>query len=158
MLIVEDLHFVSFDEITRLHIRCDDMRFDRLLTGDQGHHDRKNTTITSFKFDAEYYRSHMDKFHLRRRTSRSKLLKRMMKFIRSLVNVQRVWFITSQYRIKRWLNINECREVIRDGVQLDRGIIQLVGDEDLMREAHDIEEELRVIRPEITFRTEKWLV
>ena len=82
----------------------------------------------------------------------------MIKYIRSLVNVQRVRFITNRSRIQYLLHGKAWREAIRECVRLERVILQLVDDGDFAREADDIQHELRAIRQEITFRIEKRLV
>lgn len=81
--------------------------------------------------------------------SQRAFLQPAIQYIQSLVNVQQARFITSHYRIKRLLKVNEWQEAIRKCVQLDRVILQLVD---------DIQHELRAIRPGIIFRVEKRLV
>ena len=63
------------------------------------------------------------------------------------------------YLFIRFLQIvNLGQDLIHRCVRFDQVIIQLVDDEDCTREAHFIEQELRVIRRGITFRVEKRLV
>ena len=76
----------------------------------------------------------------------------MMTFIRSLANVQRVRLISRQPEITNFVKGYDWTGLINECVRLDRVIIQLVGDGDLTKEAEDIEQELRAIRPEMIFR------
>lgn len=84
--------------------------------------------------------------------------KLVIRFIRSLVNVQRVRFITNEHRVDQLLQVKAWREVISECVRLDRVVIQLVNDEGYTREAHTIEQELRRFRSGITFRIGQHLV
>lgn len=81
-----------------------------------------------------------------------------MKFIESLVNVQRVRLITHQCQIEPFLKVHLWQDLINQCVRLDRVMIQLVNDGDFALEAHDIEEELRLSRSEMILRIEKRLV
>ena len=157
-ILAKDLRDLSSHPITHLHIRCTGVYFDILWTGNTRDVHSKNTTITSFTFDGEYDPWHRNRSQRHLRPERSNYFKPVIRFIRSLVNIQRVRFITSEYRVNQLLQVNEWREVISECVRLDRVIIQLVNDEGYTREAHNIEQELRRIRPGIIFRIEKRLV
>ena len=74
------------------------------------------------------------------------------KFIASLVNVQRVRFITDRYRLWTFLRIDRWGELIRRCARLARIVIQLLGDGDLRQQAKDIEQVLRQLRPGLIFR------
>ena len=91
----------------------------------------------------------------RSRPSWSHLLIPVINYIRSLVNFQRVRFITNRSRIKYLLHVKEWRKAISECVRLNWMIVQIVDDGDFAREEHDIEQELQRIRPEMIFRIEK---
>ena len=73
-------------------------------------------------------------------------------FIKTLVNVQRVRFITNRSQIYDYLNVDMWRKLINECARLDRVTIQLVYHRSFIREAHDMEQHLRRIRPEMIFR------
>jgi hypothetical protein len=152
------LRLAFLNRITTLRIRCAEVGCAPSWTRTEWNSPRNDSTMTSFIFDTEYHPSQRNTSHVRDRSLHSNVLNPMIHYIQSLVNVQRVRFITSQYRIERLLEVYEWRKVISECVRLDRVIIQLVDDGDFAREAHDIQQELRRIRPEITFRVEKRLV
>ena len=76
----------------------------------------------------------------------------MVEFIQSLVNIRRVRFITSLYQIGMFLKANQWQQLARECLRLERVIIQLVDGGDFMREAENIEQQLRHSRPGMIFR------
>ena len=84
----------------------------------------------------------------------------MINSIQTWVNVQRVRLGIRRFQIEPYLalKVDPWRDLINQCVRLDRVIIQLGDDGDLTRIVHDIEQELRLGRPEMIFRIEKRLV
>jgi hypothetical protein len=150
----DKLQMLSFHSVTHLHIRCADPRWDHSWSGTQTNRYWKNTTISSFIFDSEYYPDDQSRSILPCDSQRitSDLLRAMLKFIESLVNVQRVRLLTSQFQIDSFLQASLWRDLINRCVRLDRVILQLVGDGDWTQKAHDIEQDLRRRRPGMIFR------
>ena len=98
--------------------------------------DLVNTKITSFIFDFEC-RNPRKRYKLSeggRRWGPTSLVKVVMLFIGSLVNVRRVRFITSRSLIGTLLEFDEWREALRRCVHLDQVILQLVDDMGTLRE------------------------
>lgn len=110
----------------------------------------RNTSILSFIFDSGHYPLHSTPGC--RLDPRSCFLRSAGEFIRSLVNVRHVRFITDRYQIQTFLQIEQWQKIIRQCTQLDRIVIQLLGDGDFQRHAENIEEDLRQLRPGLRFR------
>ena len=148
------LQMLSFQSISCLHIRCTDLRCYDFRSGTQQDGCSKNTTITSFILDSAYYPAHRDRNFYRRNRERKPwgFVELAIKFIESLVNVQRVRFLTTAIQIEPYLQVHLWRNLINQCVRLNRVIIQLVDDGDFTQKAHQIEQELRRIRPEMIFR------
>ena len=112
------------------------------------------TNISSLVFDFEC-RSSRKNWNLARYSrglQKAIRTKAMMRLIDSLVNVQRMRFITNRSRIDTHLEVDEWTGLINKCVRLDRVIIQLVTDDDFSKAAKNIEQELCRIRPAIIFR------
>ena len=145
------LRDLSSPPITHLQIHCPGNHFISLRNEYQAQkHYAKNTTITSFMFDTEYYPVHRGGFH--RHNHSSQLVNSALDFIGSLTNVRRVRFVTNRSKIQTFLQLNEWQWLIGDCACLERVIIQLVDGGDFTREAKNIEQELCHLRPTIVFR------
>jgi hypothetical protein len=153
-LIGDPLQNLSSHSITHLHIHCDDSS-NNLCWSDKPKGDYfKNTIITSFTFDSEYnpYHRIRNLSQSDRRGYDSSLFMETLRFIQSLVNIQRVRLFTGGFRIAPYFEARHWKDLIEECVRLDRVIIQLVDDRDFTKEEMNIERELRTIRPEMIFR------
>jgi hypothetical protein len=154
LFIGRELQTVPFHSITHLHIRCAGSTHNHSWSDTAKGDYLKNTTITSFTFDYEYYPhdqvrnvsqwNHIEDY--------SSLFMVTLKFIQSLVNIQRVRLFTGGFRIAPYFEARHWQDLIKECVRLDRVMIQLVDDRDFTKEEMNIERELRAIRPELIFR------
>ena len=143
----EDLSYIP---ITHLHIRCPGHCFVHFPTEDQQQPYMKNTTITSFVFDMEYYPRHRGAS--RRRCYLPGLVNSALEFIRSLANVRQLRFVTNRHHSRTFLRLDQWQLLIVECLSLERVIIQLVDNGDFAQEARNVEQELRQLRPRIVFR------
>ena len=141
---------LSSPQITRLEIRCPAYASIDFRTEYQLQHNMKNTTITSFVLDMEYYPRHQGEF--RHDHYSPHLLNLALEFIKSLVSIRRVRFVTNRDNIKTLLQLNQWQQLIAECLSLERVIIQLVGNRDFTQEVANVEQELRQLRPSIVFR------
>ena len=155
--LVSKLYSLDSHPITHLHIRCPGVFSTGFMSMLPSSSVLMNTKITSFIFDFEYgnprKRFKLSEDH--RRWGPTSLVKVVMLFIGSLVNVRRVRFITSRSRIGTLLQFDEWRDALRRCVHLDRVILQLVDDGNFTRQAENIADKLRQFRPRMIFRIEK---
>ena len=136
--------------VIRLQIRCRGSDYSPFVSEEIWCPYMKNTTTKSFIFDSGHHR-------LRSNRSCSVnpqicFLQSVTKFIASLASVRRVRFITNRFRLQAFLQIDRWQELISQCAHLDRIVIQLLGDGDFRRQAKDIEQVLRQLRPELIFR------
>ena len=145
---------LQFHSVTNLHIHGADSDENQYWGCGVKDEDSKNTSITSLTFDTEYYPPYRARTvsQRNRREVYWSLLTFTLKFIESLVNVQRVRLFASRLRVEPHLTVRSWQDLIKKCVRLDRVVIQLVDDGDLTDEANNIEQELRAIRPEMIFR------
>ena len=137
--------------ITHLQIRCPGNHFIRFRNEYQEQQQYvKNTTITSFMFDMEYYPQHRAGSHRHNRSTH--LVDTALEFIGSLTNVRRVRFVTNRSKIQTFFQLNQWQRLIVKCLFLEWVIIQLVDGGDFTREAKNVEQELYHLRPAIVFR------
>ena len=147
---LQDSFDSSFTGVRRLQLRCAGAVCGLCYLGETWHHYARNTTVTSFTFDSGHYPLYS--------TSgcpldpRSCFLRSASDFIRSMVNVRRVRFITDRYQIQAFLQIDQWQKIISQCTKLDRIIIQLLGDGDFRRQAENIEQDLQQLRSGLVFR------
>lgn len=145
---LRDLPFLFYLPLTRLQIRCagaasEQSPFDsRLKSG------MTSTTITSFIFDSGHYPLSSDLSW----SDNNHFLNSAASFLRLLINLRRVRFITNRRQIETFSRIDLWKQLIANCLQLNRVIIQLMDDGDFTARARDIEEQLRNIRPRVIFR------
>ena len=140
----------SSPAITHLAIRCPNHCFIHFPTGYQPEHYLKNTTITSFVFDMEYYLRDRDRSL--RYANAPLLVKSAFEFLGLLANVRRVRFVINRHRIRTFLRLGQWQQLIAECLSLERVIIQVVDNGDFTQEARNVEQALRQLRPGIVFR------
>ena len=152
--VLADLQILSSRSVARLHIRCAGLYSAHFMRISSARALNKNTTTTSFVFDSEYKPTQQNRkkppFYGKQVPSNN--VKMLLTLIQSLVNIQRMRFITNRSQIEHYLKVHLWRDIVEKCVRLDRVILQLVDDGDFTQQAHDIEQELRRIRPEMIFR------
>ena len=139
-----------FTEITRLQIRCAGAIGNLCVSERISCRYSSNTTIRSLIFDSGHYPLRANRYCSL--DPRSCFLRSAGEFIRSLVNVRHVRFITDRYQIETFLQIEQWKKIITRCMRLDRIVIQLLGDGDFRRQAENIEQDLRHLRPGLRFR------
>lgn len=147
---LQDVYNSPFTGVTRLQVHCAGAIGDQCVLNDTSWHYRANMTIKSFIFDSGHYPLRSNGYCSV--NPRPCFLRSVGKFIRCLVNVRRVRFITDRYQIETFLQIEQWQKIISRGTHLDRIVIQLLSDGDFRQQAESIEQELRRIRPGLIFR------
>jgi hypothetical protein len=152
--VVRDLQILASRSAARIHIRCAGLYHDATFNIMSTRNLTKNTTTTSYVFDLEYKPAQQNQPNrlLYRYRVPSENVKYLLTLIQSLVSIQRIRFITNRSYIEHYLKVHLWRDVVEKCVRLDRVILQLVDDGDFTQQAHNIEQELRRIRPEMIFR------
>lgn len=140
----------SFTGVTRLQIRCAGACCDHFESPYQGSRYAVDTTITSFIFDSGHYPLHP--CHFCSRNDPVCFFRSAVEFIRSLVNIRRVRFVTDRLQLETFLQVDRWQELIRACVHLERVILQLLDHAELTEEANTIERQLRQIRSGMIFR------
>ena len=141
---------LSSPPITHLEIRCPGHCFVHFPTEDQQQPYTKNTTVTSFIFDMEYYLKHRGAS--RRYCYLPGLVNSALEFIGSLGNVRQLRFVTNRHQIRTFLRVDQWQQLIVECLFLERVIIQLIDNGNFTQEARNVEQELRQLRPGIGFR------
>ena len=147
----DDRFYSSFTGVTRFQIRCPGVNCGQCSSDRQQHgHCEQNRTITSFIFDSGH--RPLRSILYCPRTGRACFLRSIVEFIQSLVNVRRVRFVTDRYQVQTFFQFNLWQKLICGCLKLDRIIIQLLDDGNFTREAEEIEQCLRYLRPGLIFR------
>ena len=147
---LQDVYNSPFTGVTRLQVHCAGAIGDQCVLSDTWLHYTANATIKSFIFDSGYYALRSSRYCFF--NPGPCFLRSAGKFIRCLVNVRRVQFITDRYQIETFLQIEQWKKIISRCAHLDRIVIQLLGDGDFRQQAEDIEQVLLERRPGLTFR------
>ena len=140
------------DSTTCLELRCAGMLCGHSHVADWMKLYMQNTSITSFVFYSGHH-SLCSRTH-RRQNDQCCFFESTVKFIQSMVNVQRVRFITVRSQIKMFLQVQLWQQLIIKCVHLDRVIIKMLNDGDYTRETASIEQNLRRLRPRMIFQIE----
>ena len=144
------LRQLSSYPITHLHIRCTDDCYDYFWPEDLQRRLVKNSTITSFTFDAECYPLAKSSHHCF--VDSTNYIDSALSFVELLVNVRRVRLIVNRYCLEEILEARRWRRLMGECIHLNRVIVQLKDYGDLKQEATSIERELRQFRPGMIFR------
>ena len=121
-LIADQLLNLPFHSVTHLHIRCADSDEDQYWGHAMKDDDSTNTSITSLIFDSQYSPPYLARNASKwnRREVHSSLLTFTLKFLESLVTVQRVRLFASRFRIEPHLTVRRWQDLIKKCVRLDR--------------------------------------
>ena len=141
-----------FNRITRLEIHCAGTSCDHSTFYLRRDCYPRNRSIETFLLDAGHYPLTSSRFCPLK--DPSCFLNSAVEFIQSLVNVRRVRFITNQHQMETFLQIHQWEQLVSECRRLERVIIQLVDGGEFMREAENIEQQLRHFRPGLIFRIE----
>jgi hypothetical protein len=151
-VLLEDLRGLSFYSITRLHIRCPGVSSSWLWSEyDRGDHS-KNKTITSFILDSTYYQVNWNKRYSSFGSPPLLFFKLPMPFIKSLSNVRRIRLVVNRDQLEMCLLVDQWQQLISECPQLERVIIQSPDSEKFTQTTLNIEQTLRLSRPEMIFR------
>ena len=137
--------------ITHLRIRCAGVLFDDRRREFREGADSKNKTITSFIFDSTYNQVNQNRTYLYGSALHSCFEPPMM-FISFLSDVQRVRLVIHRDEIKSTFRIGHWETLIRKCRHLNRVSIHLADSEEFTQGALNIEQTLRLSRPEMIFR------